>query len=52
MGSFTINMYHLLKTYDSDRWFDWNETVIHEMMHAIGFSPSLWKYFPSDVVVN
>jgi len=33
---------------NGDRWFDWIETVVHEMMHALGFSPSLWKYFLTD----
>lgn len=44
-GSFTINMYHLTGAIESERWFVWIETVIHEMMHALGFSPGLWGYF-------
>ena len=50
MGAFTINMYHLMDTWKTDRWYDWIETVIHEMMHAIGFSPNLWVNFKNKIV--
>lgn len=43
-------MYHLEGDQDSERWFVWIETVIHEMMHALGFSPGLWGYFKNTTV--
>lgn len=40
LGFFLINAALLEDNMDSDRWFVWIETAIHEMMHAMGFSSS------------
>lgn len=45
-------MYHLTGDLESERWFVWIETVIHEMMHALGFSPGLWGNFKTKTVVD